>query len=208
MIPNWLDWAQRLQALAQTGLTFAESPFDIQRYEEIRAIATEMMAAGADQNSADITSAFMEQQGYATPKIDVRGAVFRDGRILLVSERFDEGRWTLPGGWADVGEPPSTATVREIWEEAGYRAKAVKLLAFYDRNKHEHPAYIFHAYKAFFLCELTEPEQIMQPDMETLDTGWFALDELPELSTARVTEKQIRRFFDHLQHPEWPTDFD
>lgn len=206
--PLWLDWAQRLQAIAQNGLTFAKDPFDLERYEQIRAVAAEMLAAGSDRDIAPIRALFAQESGYMTPKVDVRGVVFRDERILLVSEKLDGGRWTLPGGWADVGDSPSDAVVREVWEEAGYRVQATKLLALYDRNKQNHPPYPFHAYKCFFRCELLDERQQLTPNVETEEAGWFAEDALPELSVGRVTAAQLHRWFAHLRHPDWPTDFD
>jgi ADP-ribose pyrophosphatase YjhB (NUDIX family) len=207
--PQWLNWAQRLQAIAQTGLAFTQNAFDVERFEQIRQIAAEMMAAGSDVPIEQISGLFADQTGYTTPKIDVRGVVFRGDTVLMVREKLDNGRWTLPGGWADVGEPPGLATEREILEEAGYRARAVKLLALYDRNKHAHPPYAFHAYKAFFLCELIDEIQDLQPNVETEETGWFREDEIPEeLSVGRVTAAQIQRFFVHKRTPDLPTDFD
>jgi len=205
MDPKWLDWATRLQAIAQTGLTFAHDPYDVERYEALREIAAEMLSAGSDAELSYIRGLFAEQAGYATPKVDVRGAVFRDDAILLVKERSDGG-WTLPGGWADVGDAPSLAVEREIAEESGYQARAVKLLAFYDRNQHGHPPYPFHAYKVFFLCELTGGAA--QPSGETSEVGFFHEDALPELSLTRTVPSQIARLFEHYRHPEWPTDFD
>ena len=205
MQPKWLDWATRLQAIAQSGLTFARDPYDVERYEALREIAAEMLAAGSDAEVSYIRDLFADQAGYATPKVDVRGAVFRDDAILLVRERSDGG-WTLPGGWADVGDSPSTAVEREIVEESGYQARAVRLLAFYDRNKHGHPPYAFHAYKVFFLCELTGGEA--RPSGETSEVGFFREDALPELSLTRVVPSQIARLFEHYRHPEWPADFD
>jgi len=208
MTPRWLDWAQRLQAIAQTGLAFTENPFDSERYQQIREIAAEMLAAGSDADIETIRELFARQAGYTTPKVDVRGVVFRGDTVLLVREKLDGGRWTLPGGWADVGDSPSFAVEREVWEEAGFRVKAAKLLALYDRNKHDHPPYAFHAYKAFFWCELLDEAQHLTPNAETEETGWFAEDALPELSVGRVTAAQIQRWFEHKRHPDWPTDFD
>jgi ADP-ribose pyrophosphatase YjhB (NUDIX family) len=205
MNPKWLDWATRIQAIAQSGLTFAHDPYDVERYEALREIAAEMLAAGSDAELSYIQNLFADQAGYATPKVDVRGAVFRDDAILLVRERSDGG-WTLPGGWADVGDSPSVAVEREIAEESGYHARAVKLLAFYDRDKHGHPPYPFHTYKVFFLCELTGGAA--QPSVETSDVGFFREDALPELSLTRVVPAQIARLFEHYRHPEWPADFD
>jgi len=205
MTPQWLNWAQRLQAIAQSGLAYAPPQYDRERYQTLLEIAAEMMARGADTEVAPVRALFASQVGYATPKVDVRAAVFRAGEILLVREREDGG-WTLPGGWADVGESPSQATVREVREESGYETRAVKLLALYDRNLHGHPPIAFHAYKLFFRCELTggAPAQ----SAETTGVGWFAEDRLPPLSLSRVTAAQIHRFFEHYRHPDWPTDFD
>lgn len=208
MNPRWLDWAQRLQAISQNGLTFSKDPFDRERYEQIRQIAAEMLAAGGDSDIEPIHALFAQEIGYMTPKLDVRGVVFRDDTILLVREKLDGGRWTLPGGWADIGDSPSYAVEREVWEEAGFRVKATKLLALLDRNKQNHPPYPFHAYKAFFRCELLDETQHLIPNQETEESGWFAEDALPELSVARVTVAQIQRWFAHKRHPDWPTDFD
>lgn len=151
------------------------------------------------------------EEGYATPKVDVRGVVFRldpsSGRdsILLVRELRD-GLWTLPGGWADVDDSPAEATVREVYEESGYQTRAVKLLACYDRNKHGHPPYGFHIYKLFFQCEPLGGEA--SGSIETADAAFFCEDGIPALSLPRVTPEQIARFFAHRRHPEWPTDFD
>ncbi|MFN8449741.1 MAG: NUDIX domain-containing protein [Anaerolineae bacterium] len=173
-----------------------------------------MLNADGSPSLDAIRALFDAQTGHATPKIDVRGVVFQDDKILLVQEKLDNFRWTLPGGWADVGESAGEAVAREIFEESGYATRAVKLLALLDRNKHDHPPYPFHAYKAFFRCELTDPERHVDPALtsasfgETGEVGWFADDALPELSVGRVTQAQIARFFEHLRQPDLPTDFD
>src|SRR5208282_547793 len=148
---------------------------------------------------------FSLDSGYATPKVDVRAAVFRDSKLLLVKERED-GCWTLPGGWADVGDSPSSATVREVKEESGYDVKVRKLLALLDRNLHGHPPIPHHAYKLFFLCEILGGEA-MTGD-ETEDVAFFGEGEIPPLSLTRVTPAQVFQLFEHLRHPEWPTQFD
>jgi ADP-ribose pyrophosphatase YjhB (NUDIX family) len=205
-----LDWTRRLQGIAQNGLTFARDPFDIQRYQAIRQLAAEMLAAGTADGRLEIPALldhFGAQTGYATPKIDVRGVIFHeDGRILLVRERSD-GRWTLPGGWADPGESPSESVVKEIREEAGYIARAIKLLALYDRDRHPHPPMLQSVYKLFFRCEI-EGEPSAADELETDAVDFFAPDALPELSDGRVTASQLHRMFEHRLHPDWPTDFD
>ena len=207
MDPKWLDWARRLQALAQSGLAYTQSPFEIERFTAIRQIAAEMMAAGCDSEIKPIRELFARQLGYATPKVDVRGVVFdAQGRILLVRELRD-GRHTLPGGWADVGDTPGEAAVREIFEETGYRTRAAKLLAVWDRRRHGHqPAAPFHLYKIVIRCELEGGEA--KDSIETEGAAFFAEDQIPELSLPRTTPSQVARLFEHLRHPEWPADFD
>lgn len=205
MESRWLEWAQRLQAIAQSGLTYTQNPFEIERYEQVREIAVEVLAAHVDLPIERIRDLYAGETGYATPKVDVRGVVFRDDAILLVKERRD-GRWTLPGGWADVNDSPAEATVREVYEESGYRTRATKLLACYDRNKHGHPPSTFHIYKLFFQCELLGGAPA--PSVETEGATFYRRDEIPPLSLPRVTPAQIERFFEHSYHPEWPTDFD
>ena len=204
--PHWLTWTKRLQAIAQTGLTFTRDHYDHQRYEELQAIAAEMMAAGSGMpDSEKILDLFHREIGYATPKVEVRGAVVRENEILLVREREDGG-WTLPGGWADVGESPSAMVVREVQEESGYDVAPRKLAALFDRNKHPHPPESTHAYKLLFLCDLLGGQAT--PSFETPEVRFFPRHELPHLSAARITEYQIEHMFDHAAHPEWPTTFD
>ena len=196
---RWLTWAQRLAAIAQSGLTYSESQYEIERYEAVRAIAAEMMEAGGGGAAPGLVEMLQREKGYATPKVDVRGAAFREGKILLVKEAID-GLWTLPGGWADVGDSPSEAVRREMVEESGFEARVVKLCGVYDRSKHPHrPAFPFHLYKMFFLCEITGGEA--KTSYETLDVGFFEEDDLPALSEGRVLPFQIRSMFDHYQDP-------
>ena len=202
---RWLRWTRRLAAIAQNGLAYTEGVFDRERYEELRRIAAEMVAAGGDVEPARVEALLSREEGYATPKVDVRGVVFEGDRILLVKERED-GLWTLPGGWADAGESPSEVVAKEIREESGYLARPVKLLAVHDRDRHGVPPLPWAVYKLFVLCERTGGEAA--GSIETEAVGFFAEDDLPPLSTGRVTAGQIRRMFEHRRHPEWPTDFD
>jgi ADP-ribose pyrophosphatase YjhB (NUDIX family) len=195
-----------LQSLAQVGLLYAHDPFDRERYAAVGRIAAEMMAAGSDRPVEHIAGLFDEQAGYATPKIDVRGIVFRGDDILLVQEHSD-GLWTVPGGWADPGDTPSAAVEREIWEESGYRARAVRLLAVYDRATQGHvPPHAFSIYKLFFLCELTGGEPTTS--IETDAVSFYSVNALPPLSLARVTPQQLQRFSAMATKPEVPADFD
>lgn len=203
---RWLNWSTKLQAIAQNGLTFARDPYDTERYTAIREIAAEMLAAGSDVSIAVIRDLFNNESGYATPKVDVRGAVFHEDKILLVREKSDR-RWTLPGGWADVCASPAENVVREILEESGFETCAVKILAIFDRSKHPHqPPFPVHVYKIFFRCDIVGGSA--RPSHETTEVAFFGETELPELSVARVTAGQIHRLFEHYRDPNLPTDFD
>ncbi len=205
MDSKWLEWLKKLQAIAQNGLTYSENPFDIERFKSLQAIAAEIMATYTNVEHSYILDLFAREVGYATPKVDVRAAVFRDNTILLVKERSD-GCWTLPGGWGDVGESPSEVAVKEAYEESGYHTRAVKLLAVYDRDKQGHPPFPYYIYKLFFLCELVGGSP--SPSIETEEVEFFPEDGIPELSLGRVTPAQITRLFEHYRNPDLPTDFD
>jgi ADP-ribose pyrophosphatase YjhB (NUDIX family) len=172
MEPVWLVWARELQAIAQTGLTFVTSKFDRERYKAIRTLAARMMTTYSDANFARVEGLFAEQAGYATPKVDVRGAVIEDGRILLVREIADAGRWTMPGGWADVNQTPSECVIRELREETGLEVTVRKLAAVYDRARQGHPPHPFHVYRLFFVCDIVggTPEA----GLETSDVAFLA----------------------------------
>ena len=206
MEPNWLTWAKRLAALAQDGLTYSDNEYEIDRYQQIRQIAADMMAAGSDLDAKALMELFSREQGYATPKVDVRGVAFRDDKILLVKEKIDGG-WTLPGGWADPWQSPSEAVAREIFEESGFEVRVVKLAAVYDRSKHPHlPLMPFHLYNLSFLCEITGG--VPTESYETTGVEFFAEDAIPPLSVSRTLPFQIARMFEHYRNRALPTDFD
>jgi ADP-ribose pyrophosphatase YjhB (NUDIX family) len=204
--PKWVGWARELQAIAQTGLHFSESEYDRERYRRILAISIEIFANYSGESPALIRALFGNQTGYATPKVDVRGVVFRDDKLLLVQERSD-GLWTLPGGWADVNDSPSEAVEREIVEESGFRAKAERMLAIFDRAKHGHePPFPFHVYKLFIACRLEGGEA--RTTMETTRVEFFGENEIPPLSTSRVTREQIQFCFEARQDSNGSCRFD
>lgn len=200
-------WAQRIQALAQTGLTYARDPFDIQRYTELRAIAAEMSAAQSTLTASAITELYAMERGYATPKVGVRAVIVDEaGRFLLVQERSD-GLWCPPGGWADVGESPATMAAREAYEETGYTVRVERLLAALDRDVQGHPPIGWHVYNLIFLCRVTGGAP-RPADDEISAVDWFPLDALPPLSLERVTATQLRRFAALAADPTAPVWYD
>ena len=201
---QWLDWAVELQAIAQAGLHYGRDVFDRERYQRIRDIAAEMMARQTRLPLERVKDLFCGETGYQTPKLDTRAAVFQEGKILLVQE--EDGRWSLPGGWADVDISVGENTVKEVKEEAGLDVIPKLVIALQDRNRHNSPPSAFGICKVFVLCELLGGS--FQPNLETLDSGWFGLDELPELSTEKTTEAQIGMCFDACLADGWVTQLD
>ncbi len=203
--PPWLDWAREMQAMAQTGLAYAKSHYDEALFTRFMEIAAAITSRHAEMEQALVEQVFMTQPGYATVKVDVRGAVARHGRLLLVQERLD-GRWALPGGWADVGEYPAAMVAREIREESRIVATPVKLIGLFDANRAGRPLEFFHAYKAVFLCDYVEGDP--GDSDETLDAAFFDFDALPPLSMNRTNQRIIDEVRAHLDDPCRPAAFD
>jgi len=200
--------AIKLAALSQDGTTYAASDYDLDRYRQIGGLAADLLAVLSRRPAEELALELGRDSGYATPKIDVRGAIFDESeRVLLMRERID-GNWSLPGGWADPGDAPSAAVVREIREESGYPASVVKLIACWDRDLQGNaPPLPVHVYKLFFLCEATGVADAPAV-LETLDVGWFNLEALPPLSLGRVNQRQLHRALAHHRDESLPTEFD
>jgi len=196
--PYWLEVAQRLQSLAQAGLTYSQNEYDIDRYEQLRSLSVEIIAKHSETDKTVLKSLLSAQSGYPTPKVDVRAVIFREGKILMVKEKMD-GNWSIPGGWADIGLSPFEIAKKETREESGLDVIPIRLLAVHDKLKHNHPPDIFHAYKLFILC--FEKGGKLAPGMETLDARFFSPDELPPLSVERNTREQLELMFEYYQNP-------
>jgi ADP-ribose pyrophosphatase YjhB (NUDIX family) len=203
--PAWLGIGRELRAIAQIGLAFSRDPFDRQRFERIRELAAAVIAQGSGQSDRALLEHFRLASGYATPKVDVRAAIFSNAGVLLVRE-ISDGSWTLPGGWADVNQTAAECVVREVAEESGYQARAVKLAAVYDYRKRNRPHHLDSIYKMFFICELTGGSA--RASIETSESAFFPRDALPPLSIGRANAAQIERMFQHADDPTLPTDFD
>ena len=202
--PKLLDWAREIYSLSQAGITYSGNDYDIQRYQRLQEITAEMLASQSDLSAESVLQSFSMQHGYATPKIDVRGAVIRDGKILLVRERAD-GCWAMPGGWGDIGDGPADMVAREIWEESGFRVTVDKLVGVYDANRLQ-PLEFYHLYKLIFLCSITSGQAT--PSIETLDVDFFGMDNLPPLSETRTNKKILDEVFAHYANPLRPTYFE
>lgn len=185
-----LRWVSEIHAISQNGLTYSNNEFDIERYHQLDLIAKEMATYFSDKNFKVIDQFFSLEKGYATPKLDVRAFILKDKELLLVKERSDN-LWTLPGGWVDVNESPSESIIREVLEETGLNVKVIRLLALWDKLKHDHPLQWPHTYKIFFLCEIVSGE--MKENLEISEINFFPMDKLPDLSTPRVTYNQLTR---------------
>src|SRR5687768_11468157 len=202
--PQWLAWAQDIGALSQSGITYSGDQYDIDRYKRLQEITDEMISSQSDIAQEAILESFSMQAGYITPKVDVRGAVIRDNKILLIQERADH-KWAMPGGWADLGNAPASVAEREIWEESGFRVKAEKVVAVIDANRIQ-PMEFYHAYKIIFLCTFLGGEPRISH--ETLAVDFFDLNHLPPLSSYRTDENMLREVFAHIENPDRPTLFD
>ncbi len=201
----WLTWAREIQAIGQTGLTFSTSSFDTQRYGRLMEIAADITQNHTTIPKQTILDNFRIQPGYATTKVDVRGAIVQDGKILLVQERSDEC-WCMPGGWADVGEAPAEMVAREVLEESGYIADVIKVVGVYDANREGRPLEFYHAYKIVFLCEITGGEARISD--ETMAVDFFEFDKLPPLSINRTNNRHLLDILEHLNDPDCITVFD
>ena len=205
MEEKWLKWASELQSIAQAGLAFSTVSYDRDRYEKIRTLAIDILHEYTDVGHDKIRDLFASDTGYQTPKVDVRAAVFKDEKILMVKEKVD-GKWSLPGGWADVNTSVSESAIRESLEEAGAVVKPRRIIAIHQASKHNNPDSPYSIYKIFVECELIENR--FSDNTETLDAGFFAIDSLPPLSTDRITGKQIEMCFEAKKHELFETIFD
>lgn len=202
---RFLEWAREIQALAQTGSHYAQDDYQRDRCRRLMEIAAEMTSENTGMDYEPLAQAFSAQAGYATPKIDVRAAIFKGRKLLMVRERLDGG-WTMPGGWADVGEAPSKAAEREAWEEAGFHVRARKVVGVYDANR-RNPLEFFHAFKIVFLCDILDGEA--RPSAETSEAAFFGLKEIPApFSGERTTARHVRDAFASLDDPGRATVFD
>lgn len=201
---KWLDWLIRLQSLAQAGLAYGKDKYDIERFEEIRALSVQMLTALSDLPVQKVKNLFASETGYQTPKIDTRAAIFKENKILLVQET--NGTWALPGGWCDVDQSVKENTIKEVKEEAGLNVVLDKVIAVQDRDKHNQPPYAYKICKIFSLCHATGGA--FTKNLETIASDYFARDQLPTLAQAKTSEEQIQMCFAAYENDDWKTVID
>ena len=190
---GWLDYAKRLQAIAQSGLAYCKNEYDRKRFEKIREISVEIMSQYTEISEEKIKNLFANEAGYQTPKIDVRAAIFKAGEILLIKEKID-GLWALPGGWADINCSLKENLIREAKEEAGVKINPKRIISVFNAETHNSAPNPFCIYKFFVECEFISGE--FEENIETLESGFFSCDNLPSLSTTRNTREQIKLCFE------------
>ena len=202
---KWLKWAIEIQSLAQAGLTYTDNVYDIERYERLREIAAEIIEEKSNRSLEKVKDLFCNENGYQTPKIDTRAAIFKDEKILLTHE--NNGTWSLPGGWCDVLESVASNTIKEVKEETGLDVETIKIIAVQDRNKHNKPIYAYGVCKIFVLCNVIGGEFI--ENIETTEIKYFSLDEIPNnLSEEKTNNEQIEMCFKAYKDEKWQTQFD
>lgn len=199
-----VEWAKEIQSLAQAGLFYGKDVFDQERYERMREIAVEMMAARTDIPSEKIATLFCGDVGYQTPKVDTRAAIFEEGKILLVCE--SSGKWSMPGGWCEYNLSPAENAVKEAKEESGLDVVVQKVISVQDRDKHNQPPYAYGVVKIFYQCKATGGSFVS--NIETSESRYFSLDELPLLAEEKCNEEQIRMCFEAYGDDNWKVQFD
>lgn len=205
MNDKWLDFAIRIQSIAQAGLQYGKDKYDKERYEELRNIAAEMLAARTGMPVDKVYGLFCNETGYQTPKVDTRAAVFVEDKILLVHE--NNGTWSLPGGWCDVDQSVASNTEKEVREETGCIVSSDRLIAVQDWRKHNVTNYAYGVVKIFVLCKYECGK--FEENIETTEIAFFGEAELPEnLAVEKCTKEQIQMCFAAYHHPDAPVLFD
>lgn len=198
-------WAARLQEIARTGLERPENVFSAEHFADVAQLAQQI----AIEEPGGRLPLRYDGPALRTPYAGVRGALFNEaGQVLLVHERINGG-WAIPGGFCDVWDTPTQAILREIREEAGLEARVIKLVAVYDRRRHDHsPNPTYNAfYMFYFLCEALSGTPGVS-NGEISEAGYFAMDALPPLSADRLTLHQLTRCHAHWLDRSLPTEFD
>ena len=196
----------RLKSIADLGLLYHNNEFDKERYEELREISLRLLSTFSSNSIEELNELLPVANDYPTAKVDIRGLVLdADNKILLVKESTDS-RWSLPGGWADVGYSPKETIIKEIKEETGLNAEVMQLLAVFDKNKHDHPPEPHYVFKMVFYCEALSTT--LQKGFDVVDIGYFSINNLPELSTNRILKTQLELVYNKVMQSNFEPHID
>lgn len=203
-----LNLARLLISTSEKGLIYSDTPFHVERYNLVKKIGIKLLDIISNLEEDKLKSVFVKENGYPTPKLDIR-AVVPNGKSLLFVKEKDNGLWSLPGGWIEVGETIKDCIEKEVKEESGYIVIPRKILGIYDREKDKNtiPS-LFHVLTIYIYCEIETYEDSEKNNFETVDCGFFDRDNLPELSLDRVSRLNIERAFEHIDNQNLVSDFD
>ncbi|MEQ8239314.1 MAG: NUDIX hydrolase N-terminal domain-containing protein [Cyclobacteriaceae bacterium] len=200
-----INYLKRVEGMAKIGLSYTENPYDQERYEELKTSTHDLLAQLTNFTPTAIAENFEKLDAYPTPKVDVRGLIIKEGKVLLIQEKVDRC-WSMPGGWCDIGYSPKENVEKEVFEESGYMVQAVRLLTVWDKKYHNHPPELAYVYKLNFLCDITGGS--LKPGHEALNAEFFDINELPELSLPRNTKAQIQKLYQLSLNKDEQTNFD
>lgn len=202
-----LEEIKRLKSIAETGLLYCNNAYDKERYLELQEMSLRLLANLSGHNIESLKASFPITQDYPTAKVDIRGLVLSPDqkKILFVKESAD-GKWALPGGWADIGHTPKEIIVKEVKEETGLDVVPRALLAVFDKRMHAHPPQPFYVYKMALYCEAVSTE--ITKGFDVLDVQYFGIDDLPELSEDRILKSQIELLYNKALASDFEAYFD
>jgi ADP-ribose pyrophosphatase YjhB (NUDIX family) len=186
----FLNEIKRLKSLADTGLLYCKNEYDLERYHELQEIAMRLLNGFSGKSFEDLQFMFPKAVDYPTAKVDIRGILFSHDKKVLLAKESADNKWSLPGGWADIGYTPKETVVKEFKEETGLEVIPERLLAVFDKKMHPHPPQPFYVYKMVFYCKAVTTE--INKGFDVLDVQYFDVDNLPELSEDRILKSQIQ----------------
>ena len=202
-----LDQIKRLKALADTGLLYCTNDYDRERYTELHEISIDLMSQISGNTTGTLNAMFAPVTEYPTVKTDVRALVLSpDKKQVLLARETADGKWSLPGGWADVGQTPREVAIKEVKEETGIDVVPKALLAVFDKRMHPHPPQPFYVYKMVILCEAKSTQ--LTKGFDVLDAQYFGIDALPELSEDRILKSQIDLVYQKVITNDFEAYFD
>lgn len=186
---EFYDFLLKVQSISKIGLIYSKDPYAITNYKEINNLSTKFLE--------DFTNVkfdrpnYFKRDIYPTPNVSVRTVILNKekNKVLMVKE-VNLQAYSLPGGWADLYDSPSTTAKNECMQEAGANIEIVRLVGITDRTPFKNPTSIPEyviIFEARVIGELQEHEY------ETDDVGWFDVDNLPLISK-KTSKEELNRF--------------